>query len=111
MSSAPAPGPIVPIEAAPLKSLTVTMTVMCYLACLAIGALILIDRAVESWTNGLLREVTVQVRELQGVKIDGQLAAADAYLKSVPGVSGVEVLDRSAGAKLLEPAPDPRHHR
>ena len=55
-------GPIIPPEAAPLRALTVTMTVMCYLACLAIGALILIDRAVESWTSGLSREVTVQVQ-------------------------------------------------
>ena len=55
-------GHIIPPEAAPLKALTVTMTVMCYLACLAIGALILINRAVDSWTSGLSREVTVQVR-------------------------------------------------
>ena len=59
------PGPIIPSNMASLKSLTVTMAVMSYLACLAIGALILVDRAVASWTNGLAREMTVQVRQVK----------------------------------------------
>ena len=59
------PGAIIPATAASLTSLTVTMAVMCYLACLAIGALILVDRAVTSWTSGLSREMTVQVRVVQ----------------------------------------------
>ncbi len=97
------PGPIIPPEAAPLKSLTVTMTVMCYLACLAIGALILIDRAVENWTSGLSREVTVQIRLTQNADIDRELAKARALLETTVGVTNVEVLEREAGAKLLEP--------
>jgi cell division transport system permease protein len=71
------PGAIIPATAASLTSLTVTMAVMCYLACLAIGALILVDRAVTSWTSGLSREMTVQVRVVRG--------------------------DEKAGEKLLEP--------
>jgi cell division transport system permease protein len=96
-------GHIIPPEAAPLKALTVTMTVMCYLACLAIGALILINRAVDNWTSGLSREVTVQVRLLQDTDIERELANGKALLERTPGVTGVEVLDRNAGAKLLEP--------
>ena len=79
------------------------MTVMCYLACLAIGALILIDRAVENWTSGLSREVTVQVRLMQDADIDKELSKAKILLETTVGVTRVEVLDRDAGAKLLEP--------
>jgi cell division transport system permease protein len=96
-------GAIIPPEAAPLRSLTVTMTVMCYLACLAIGALIVINRAVDNWTGGLLREVTVQVRQVQGADMDTQLRDAEELLKTFPGIIGAETLDRDAGAKLLEP--------
>ncbi len=96
-------GHIIPPEAAPLKALTVTMTVMCYLACLAIGALILINRAVDSWTSGLSREVTVQVRMLQNSDIEKELASARTLLEGTVGIVGVDVLDRSAGLKLLEP--------
>lgn len=97
------PGPIIPPEASPLKTLTVAMTVMCYLACLAIGALILIDRAVDNWTGGLSREVTVQVRKVKDTDIEAEVAKAAALLSATPGVSGVEILDRSAGTRLLEP--------
>ena len=96
-------GPIIPAQAGSLKSLTVTMAVMCYLACLAIGSLILINRAVDSWTSGLSREVTVQVRQVKDVAIEKEIATATDLLKDFPGIARVEVLDRKAGAKLLEP--------
>jgi len=98
-----APGPIIPPEASPLKTLTVAMTVMCYLACLAIGALILIDRAVENWTGGLSREVTVQIRKMKDTDIEAEVAKAAALLSATQGIAGVEILDRSEGTRLLEP--------
>jgi cell division transport system permease protein len=96
-------GPIIPPEAAPLRNLIVTMTVMCYLACLAIGALIMINRAVDGWTRGLSSEVTVQIREMQNLDMASELAKAVALLQTTKGVTQVEALDRSAGLKLLEP--------
>lgn len=97
------PGAIILPEAAPLRALTVTMTVMCYLACLAIGALILINTAVKSWTSGLSREVTVQVRQLKDVDLDGEVNAAIMLLKTSPGIVSVDALDKGAAIKLLEP--------
>jgi cell division transport system permease protein len=75
------PGAVIPKEAASLRTLTATMAVMCYLACLAIGALILIDRAVDNWSRGLSREVTVQVREVEARDIEADLAAVLALLQ------------------------------
>lgn len=97
------PGKIIPSEAAPLRNLVVTMTVMCYLACLAIGALMLINRAVDGWTRGLSREVTVQVRQIQKLDMDTELQKAIALLKATSGVVSAEPLPREAGLKLLEP--------
>ena len=104
-SPAPAekPGKIIPPEAAPLRNLTVTMAVMCYLACLAIGALILIDRAVDGWTRGLSREITVQIRETRGTDIAQKLDQAKAILDKANGIVSSEILPREAGIKLLEP--------
>ena len=76
------PGPIIPSNAGTLRSLTVTMTVMCYLACLAIGALILINRAVSSWTAGLSREMTVQVRQIHSVNIEVELGKAATFVQA-----------------------------
>lgn len=65
-------------------------------------ALLLIDRAVSSWTQGLAREVTVQVRQLQDVNMEEALAQTETLLKAMPGVTAVTVLEREAGMKLLE---------
>lgn len=97
------PGAIIPANVASLKSLTVTMAVMCYLACLAIGALVLVDRAVKSWTGGLSRELTVQIRQVQGADIEAEVARAETVLKAYPGVTEVQVLSRADSARLLEP--------
>jgi cell division transport system permease protein len=95
--------PILSLKSAPLVSLGVTMTVMCFLACLAVIGLLLINRAVENWDKGLSREVTVQIEQLSAVDMDKQLAKARSILQMTPGVTNVEILDKSVGVKLLEP--------
>ena len=97
------PGAIIPATAASLRSLTVTMAVMSYLACLAIGALILVDRAVTSWTSGLTREMTVQVRMVRGADIGGEVQKALEIVSAFPGIAEAILLDERDGAKLLEP--------
>ena len=97
------PEPIIPARAAPLRTLTIAMTVMCYLACLAAGALILINRSVGAWTADLAREVTVQVREVEGASRRGRGKKAIEILKATPGVLAVAVLDEEEARKLLEP--------
>ena len=97
------PGAIIPASTASLTSLTVTMAVMCYLACLAIGALILVDRAVTSWTSGLSREMTVQIRVVRDADITKEVEKARAIAASFPGILEADVLDENEGAKLLEP--------
>jgi cell division transport system permease protein len=99
----PKQSPIIPPEAAPLRTLTVTMAVMCYLASLAIGALILIERAVDSWTMGLSREITVQLREVPGADMDAEVEKARTILVQTKGVTDVNVLERAESLKLLEP--------
>lgn len=97
------PGAIIPANVASLKSLTVAMAVMCYLACLAIGGLILVDRAVRSWTAGLSTELTVQVRQVHGADIEAETSQAQAILEAYPGVKEVQVLSPADNARLLEP--------
>jgi cell division transport system permease protein len=97
------PGAIIPSNVASMKSLTVTLAVMSYLACLAIGALIIVDRAVASWTSGLTREMTVQIRQVQSVDLMSEVEKARKALSAFPGILQVEVMDMQASAELLEP--------
>src|SRR5262245_47473325 len=90
------PESIIPPHAAPLRTLVMAMAVMCYLAVLAAGGLVLINRSVEAWTGDLAREITVQIREIEGRNMEQDLARAASILKTTPGVVNVTVLDEKA---------------
>lgn len=97
------PGKIIPGNAAPLRTLTAVMAVMCFLAVLAVGAMLLIDRAVTQWASGLASEVTVQLPQLSTRDMEQDLATVKQLLEATPGVVAVSVLDRKAGEKLVAP--------
>jgi len=95
---------LLPRVQSPLRTLTVAMTVMCYLACLAIGGMVLIHQAVNAWTSDIASEVTVQITPVEDEDIEANVASAVKIIKATKGVTGVNVLDKAAGEKLLEPA-------
>ena len=94
---------VIPRSQPAIRTLMIAMSVMCYLASLAIGGLILINRAVDSWTTDMAREVTVQVRPMEGHDLEAELARAAGLIDGFPGITTMRVLDREAAAKLLEP--------
>jgi cell division transport system permease protein len=95
--------PVIPRAQPALRTLMIAMSVMCYLASLAIGGLILINRAVDSWTTDMAREVTVQVRPVQGHEGETDLPRAAELIGNFAGITEVRVLGRAAAAELLEP--------
>jgi len=94
---------LMPRSQMPLRTLMIAMTVMCYLACLAIGALVLITRAVNDWSSDIAGEVTVQIRPTDNIKMSDKLKIIADILDKTAGVSSYKILDTKAGAKLLEP--------
>ena len=95
--------PIFPNTATHLKSLAMTMAVMCYLAGLAVIALLIVHHTAREWSQGLAREATVQLRHISGVDEDQELNKALGLIRSTRGVLSATTLDKNAGAKLLEP--------
>lgn len=86
-----------------LRTLMIAMSVMCYLACLSIGALVLIVRSVDNWTSDIAGEVTIQVRPTDGGKMADKLDQISQILTNTPGIGGHKILEKQAGVKLLEP--------
>ena len=97
------PGHIMPTDAAPLRTLTVVMAVMCFLAVLAVGGMLLINRAVAQWASGLSSEVTIQLPQLSTRDMENDLLVLTGVLEKTQGVVSVAVLDRKAGEKLVAP--------
>jgi cell division transport system permease protein len=97
------PASIIPIGAQPMRTLTLSMAVMCYLATLALGALMLVEAAVSQWTKGVASEITLQVMPLTGSDTEFEVKKALDILSVTPGVASVRELDQREVRNLLEP--------
>jgi cell division transport system permease protein len=97
------PVSIIPVGAQPMRTLTLSMAVMCYLATLALGALMLVEAAVAQWVSGVASEVTVQVRPLSNFDTKLEVQKAHTILSATPGIASLRELSREDAAKLLEP--------
>jgi len=85
------------------RALTASMSIMCYLACLALGTLIIVSKSVNLWSSNIASEVTVQIRPADGIKIETAIETAVQLLRATPGVTSTTVLDKSDATELLEP--------
>jgi cell division transport system permease protein len=85
------------------RMLTASMSIMCYLACLALGALIFVTKSIDVWSSDISGEVTVQIRPVADVNMAETLKIARKLLEETDGVSAVNVLDADDAAELLEP--------
>jgi cell division transport system permease protein len=55
------------------------------------------------WQSDVAREVTIQVRPIEGKNLDAEVARAVEIAKAFPGVGEVRVFTREESARLLEP--------
>ena len=94
---------VIPEATAPHMTLMTAMAAMCYLAVLAIGALLMTSAAVNNWTSQVASEVTVQISAADGVDMDGDTARAARILRDTPGISGATVVPAAEARRLLEP--------
>lgn len=94
---------VIPEATAPHMTLMTAMAAMCYLAVLAIGALLMTSDAVDKWTSQVASEITVQISAADGVDVQGDTGKAARILRETPGVTGVAVVSREDARSLLEP--------
>ncbi len=94
---------IFPSKLAPFRALGLTMAVMCYLACLALGGLLVAQRATSAWIDSVSNEATILVRPLEGVDIQTELNKAADLAKAAAGIGAVKILEAASAAQYLEP--------
>ena len=59
------PSQLIPENTVAGNALTTVVAIMCFLACLTLGAVTLIRDASREWQSDVLREVTIQVRPVE----------------------------------------------
>ncbi|WP_293720788.1 ABC transporter permease [Stappia sp.] len=94
---------IVPPQAVAGRALLLVVAIMSFLACLTVGAVTVVNDAAESWSNDLLREVTIQIRPADGVDMLREIDKAIAAARSQAGVGAVHALSDEQTRDLLQP--------
>lgn len=97
------PNQLVPENTVSGNALTIVIAIMSFLACLTLGAVTLVRDASHNWQSDIQREITVQIRPVDGADISAETTKAANLVRQTPGVASVQVLDERANAQLLEP--------
>jgi len=95
--------PIVPAGSVTGRSLTLVITIMCFLASLTAGAVYMMNQTASEWMRDMAGEVTVQVEPRQRADVDRLVAEVVAFLSRQPGISQARALSLSDTTQLLEP--------
>lgn len=95
--------PIVPAGSVTGRSLTLVITIMCFLACLTAGAVYMIRQSAEAWLRDIASEVTVQIEAKEKVDTEATVKDVTAFLERQPGIARVNPLSVEESAALLEP--------
>ena len=85
------------------RSLTLVITIMCFLACLTAGAVYMMNQSASAWLRDIASEVTVQVEAKERTDIDKLVADVSGFLSRQPGIATVRALSMTDAAQLLEP--------
>jgi cell division transport system permease protein len=99
----PVTAPIVPAGSVTGRSLTLVITIMCFLACLTAGAVYMMNQSASAWLRDIASEVTVQVEVKERGDADKLVADVAAYIARQPGIARARALSSADAAQLLEP--------
>ena len=94
---------IVPPGTVAGHALTIVIAIMSFLACLTVGAVTVVRDASNDWQHDIAREVTIQIRPIEGVDMAKQLDKAVVLAQSYPGVGIARALSDEETKHLLEP--------
>lgn len=97
------PAAIVPPQSVAGSALTLVVAIMAFLACITVGAVTIVRDAAHDWQNDLVREVTVQIRPVDGVDMVREIDKTIALVQEFPGIGAVRALSDEETKALLQP--------
>lgn len=95
--------PIVPRGNVSGSALIVVIAIMSYLCCMTLGSVTMVRETAKSWQGQISREITIQVKPVEGADMDLALGAVRTAVLSFSGTLSADIVDRAATARLLEP--------
>src|SRR6218665_1191242 len=95
--------PIVPERSVAGRTLVLLIAIMTFLSGVTLGGVVLVQKSAIAWSSDVGREVTIQIRPMQGEVMESNLRTAVALAEQTPGVSSARALSLAESEKLLEP--------
>ena len=95
--------PVVPRDSVTGRSLTLVISIMCFLACLTAGAVYMINQSATAWLKDIASEVTIQIEPQDNVDPEKTLQEVKLFLESQAGITSADPLSLEDSADLLEP--------
>ncbi|MCB1520344.1 MAG: ABC transporter permease [Hyphomicrobiaceae bacterium] len=95
--------PIVPAGTVTGSSLTLVISIMCFLACLTAGAVYMMNQSADAWLKDIASEVTIQVETRDGSDANKTVEDVAKLLRQQPGFASINVLSVEQSSALLEP--------
>jgi cell division transport system permease protein len=96
-------GPIVPRDTVTGRALIMVIAIMTFLAALTIGTVQLVRVAATEWRTDMVREITIQVRPVEGRNVEAEIGKAIEAAKRTRGAADARALTREETGRLLEP--------
>jgi cell division transport system permease protein len=96
-------GPFLPRDTVTGRALIMVVAIMTFLAALTVGAVDLVHEAASHWRSDMVREVTIQVRPVEGRDLEAEIGKAVEAAKRTRGIANVRALTREETGRLLEP--------
>ena len=97
------PAPIVPERSVAGRTLVLLIAIMTFLSAVTLGGVVLVQKSAIAWSSDVGREVTIQIRPVEGEVMESNLRTAVALAEATPGVSSARALSLEESEGLLEP--------
>ena len=94
---------IVPRASIAGRALVAVVAIMTFLAAMTTGAVMLVRAAASEWQSDVSREITIQVRPVEGRDIEAEVARAVGIARTFPGIAEVLPYSKAESTRLIEP--------
>jgi cell division transport system permease protein len=94
---------IVPERSVAGRTLLLLIAIMTFLSGVTLGAVVLVQKSAIAWSSDVGRELTIQIRPVEGEVMESNLRTAVALALDTPGVASARALTIEESEKLLEP--------
>ena len=95
--------PIVPERSVAGRTLVLLIAIMTFLCGVTLGGVALVQKSAIAWSADVGREVTIQIRPVEGEVMESNLRTAVALAEQTPGVASARILSEADSLKLVEP--------